>query len=392
MRLPLNKWHKHIVWLVWLIFACLLMLKVIKFGGTGRSLYPLLSDSGRHWLAGYDIHFGFCHSFQYWPGFAVLFIPFNFLPDLAGSLIWSAISIFLFIYCAHRFSQTFFQANHRHIFLLALLPISYEGLINQQSNPIFAALIMLAFVNIKHRNWWLASFCFIFPAFVKVAPLCFALLATTCFFRKLSWRLLIMALAFIIFPFGYHNFEYVAGQYRNWLIILSKEDGQRWAYRDAWVLWELFVFGRVSHQEKAYSDMLNYRLLQLGMAGLAFFATALIRFFTNSRTRERCIQTLMWGSWWLLLFGPSTEVATCVMGAAGYATALITAYRERMGFKMMLLSYTLVAIGSSGDLEYEFSYLMQSDYHKGFLAIGGVLFGVYLLRRTGKKILQTTAR
>ncbi len=377
--MAIKNWQLKLAWCAWIIFGALLAFKIYKFGGVERSLYPLLIDSGRHWLANINIHYGTTHSFQYWPGFAVLFVPFNFLPDLAGSLLWSGLCFFLYIFAAHKFSRTFFSGWQRGIFILALLPIAYEGLMNQQSNPLFAALIMLGLVNIKHRNWWLASFCFIFPGIVKIAPLCFGLLVLACFPRKLWWRYLIMLAWFIAFPFGYNHFAYVLQQYKNWLDILSHEDGQRWAYRDAWVLWELFVFGWVSNSERSYSDMFYYRLLQLAMAGLAFILTFYRCHVSKLRPNQVCLQIMMWGAWWLLLFGPSTEVATCVMGAAGYSAGVVISFRLKRLRILMLISYALVALGSSGDLEYELGYSLDSDWHKAMLSVGGILFGLWLI-------------
>ncbi len=389
--MAVKRWSKYLwpaAWLAWGGFGLVIALRVLLTSASqgvtdgARSVYPLFWSGGAAWVQGADTYSGLCANFQYWPGFAAFMVPFSLLPYLPGSLLWSMLNMGLFLWAALWFAREFLPQNRllSGAFLLMLLPMASEGLFNQQSNPLLAALVMLGTVQVARERWWSASILLLLPGLTKVAPLCFVLLLLTMFPRQLWWRLAICAVGLLLLPFALQGPDYVWREYQSWVQILCEEDGKRWAYRDGWTLFELLRDGAVTKHDVA-RDISPYRLVQLAMAGVAFLACVWQRYFRKMPDRSAAAYALCLGMAWLLVFGPSTEVATCVSAAAAPAWVLLRSRISGDGFVLAMIAFVLTALGSSGEVEYKLYHLTGSDWPKALLPLGGLFLWAWLLTR-----------
>lgn len=374
-------------WLAWggfgLIMALRVLLNPAPQGVTdgARSVYLLFRAGGAAWMQGADTYSGACANFQYWPGFAAFMAPFSFLPYKAGALLWTALNLGLFLWAAVRVAREFLPARPEvtGAFLLLLLPMASEGIFNQQSNPLLIALTMHGVVQAARGRWWSACVLLLLPALTKIAPTCIPLLLLTMFPRPLWWRLPLCGLALAALPFALQHPDYVWREYESWLLTLTGEDGQRWAYRDGWTLVELIRDGVVTKHDVA-QGIGWYRIVQLAMAGVAFLACVWLRYRRGLAQADAAVCALCFGMAWLLVFGPSTEVATCVSAAAAPAWILVRSWLDGRGVVLAVTAFLLTALGSSGEVEYKLYHLTGSDWPKALLPLGGLLLWAWLLR------------
>lgn len=386
----LTDWQWRAGWLLWAGLALALAGKSLLVS-PARSVYPLFAKGGEFWLRGLDTYTGECANFQYWPGFAAFMAPFSLLPEQLGALLWSALNLGLFVYAALLLAREFLPAGRKYtgLFLCACFPLAFEGLFNQQSNPLLIALSMLGAVMIARQRWWLGALLLLLPGLTKIAPLCFALLILTMFPRRLWWRYAICGLGLLALPFLLQAPGYVYAEYASWLATLRGEDGQRWAYRDAWIIWELLTQGYVTNHAAVEGTAIKvYRVVQLLAAGGAFLLCCWRRYVDVLSDRTATVFAFACGGWWLLTFGPSTEIATCVSVAPALAWGLLHSLHVRARRGLMVCAFTLTALGALGDVEFNLHRLTGSDWPKILLPLGGLLFGLWLLLLRDKSDTQ----
>ena len=379
MTLKLNK--NNIIWytalVLWAVFSIITLLKAATTDT--RSLCPLYFDVGRAWWEGRGIYTGTCYGFMYWSGFAVLISFFAHLPYTLGSFLWSVLSLGSIIFALYKLGKKIFpqNLNYRGAILLLSFPLGFEGLFNQQSNAFITALAITGSVYIFEKRLWLGSFLLLFAGITKIAPLSFALLILVVYPRKLWWRYLITCIVIIIIPFIFQDYNYVYKQYQIWVTTLSSEGDLRWMYRDAWTLYELISQGEVNTHE-FITGMTWYRIAQLLAAGWVCLLCMYIKYIKKYSATSLLIITTCSGSIWWLLFGPSTEIATCISGAAAATLTTLLAHKANCGKWLMYIAYPCIALGSTGDFEYNIHLFLNSDWGKGVLPIGGILLYSWL--------------
>lgn len=436
------------------LWAAIAVVTFVKAPTPTHSVYPLFRSGGGAWLASETIYHGVCENFQYWPGFAAFMAPFARLPYAPGAALWSALEFALYglgaLALARALAPTLApQGGWKRLaaaLLLAMAPLAADGFVCQQSNPLLGAALMFGAAAAARGQWWRAALWLLLPGVVKLGPLCFVMLFVTVFPRRFGWRAAALLAAAAALPFLLQSPGYVAGCYREWAdMLVNQEAGERWAYRDAWTIWEWCATGAVTSHGKI-ADMGHYRLVQLMAAGAAFLLCLSWRrgraapATTNANgamgmagtgaageeapNAAAALLPLIAGAWWLQLFGPSTEIATGALFAPGPAAALIVAIaawraqkagRERDGHDerdgqggqdgrgkraagggsvslwLMALAYAFIALGMNGDLEYHLGkWQPGADWPKLLLPIGGVLFGVWLFGWGKRAILAAT--
>lgn len=100
--------------------------------------------------------------FKYTPTFALLFGPFALMPDLLGLIFWNSLNSVL-LAIAVLILPNLDQKQKFHV-LLFLMIECFTALQNQQSNPLLAALAILAFTYLE-KNHYFSAYLFICLAF-----------------------------------------------------------------------------------------------------------------------------------------------------------------------------------------------------------------------------------
>lgn len=351
-----------------------------------RSVYLLLYKAGGVWLESGQLYYnevGESSNFQYWPGFGAMLVPFSFLPQPVGSGLWTLINTSMLFLSCFMLAKIIFKDSidkkYIGLFMLGVIPMSLEGLYNQQSNPLIIASIIFGVVALFKDRLYLASILLIIPGLIKIAPFCFALLILAMYPRKLIKHYLITLGALLVIPLALQDYNYVLQQYVHWFYTLSGEEGWRWAYRDAWVIWEYFNQGYVSNHVKV-DNMEWYRFVQLGAAGYAALLCCYRRYITKIPEQDVLPFALAAGSMWLLLFGPSTELATCVVGAPALSWSLLYAWKNGSKLSKIIITtaFTVMSLGATGEIEFKVEWITGDDAVKLLLPIGGFIYAFWL--------------
>ena len=379
MKITKQNYIWYTALLVWAVFSIAILVYIAFVEGNG--LYPLYYNVGVKLNDAGNIYAGKCVTYSYWPGFALVFAVLAKFPYGIGRVLWSVISLGSIGYALYLLGRSIFPKSKNSIgaVILLALPLMFEGIANQQSNAFVAALSIIGGVCIYKERYLVGAFLLIFAGVSKVAPMAFVMLFLVMYPRKLWWRYIIAMVVILSVPVLIYGFDYMVAQHHNWIDFLSSETSERWEYRDFWVLYELVTKGIVSGNTLEGYPPMWYQGLQLCGAGTVCVVCLWVRYIKKFSSRSILAIVLMSGSVWWLLLGPSTEIATCVAGVGVACLGTILAKRSRAGFWLMVVAYICVALGSSGDYEYNARLLTTSDWIYGMLPFGALLMYIWVI-------------
>jgi hypothetical protein len=320
-------------WVRWAIALWLAVVLVISarcaLKPRQRTLYTTWAGAGRDWIIGRDLYRTSWEwhqdQFRYSPLVAVLFVPFSYLPEGVGGVVWRLLNAGVLLggfACWLRAAapRTTTPREQAALFLL-MLPLSLGSLNNGQPNPLVIGLLLLAVAAIGRSRWNSAAVLVMLAIALKVYPIAVGLLLVAAYPRRFAPRLLLAVLAGLAVPLLCQRWDYVQEQYSLWFGRLGGDDRKTWpwhmAYRDLWLL--LRVLGiRISP--------LTYTGLQvLAAAGAALLCVA-----GRQRGWDRprlLLAVLALGSCWMTLLGPATESSTYALLAPVLAWAVLEATR-----------------------------------------------------------------
>lgn len=389
MKITKNNYVYYTALFVWAVFS----IGVIGYfyGRVERSVFPLFYNVGSAWNSGESMYAGVCRSYSYWPGFSLIFAFLAKFPYGVGSAIWTGLNVGSIFGGIVLLGRSMFgnEDNKVGLFLLLGLPLLIEGMFNQQSNAIVAGISLMGAACIYRERYLLGSVLLLFSGISKVAPIAFAMLFLVMYPWKLWWRYLLALVILFTIPVLFSGYDYFVGQHREWVGFLTHETNERWEYRDFFVLYELVFKGKMTtHLMPDFPAW--YRGVQLFGAGLLCAVCMWFRYVKRYNTRSILAVVVMSGSVWWLLFGPSTEIATCVAGVGVSGLGVVLARSSRVGWWLMLPAYILVALGSSGDVEWNLEQLTTSDWIYGLLPIGATLMYVWICLFSQKALALTT--
>ncbi len=196
-----------------------------------RSVTPVYHAASAAWWAGKDLYRGVGVNYHYLPQFALLFLPFHWLPVPVGDILWRfceaallAIGVWSFslqIYLPERSGETSREEASclalpaSRFFLYASLltmPLCLAALRNGQANAIFAGLWLCAAVCLARHNWWAAAVLMALNIAIKPLGIVMLLLAAV-FYAPVRLRLLAALAVLALFPFLFAPAGYVMGQF-----------------------------------------------------------------------------------------------------------------------------------------------------------------------------------
>jgi hypothetical protein len=294
-----------------------------------HSLYTTWAGAGHDWTIGRDLYRKTWEwhqdQFRYSPLVAVLLVPFSYLPESLGGVLWRLLNAAVLLggFAAWLRTAAPRQTTPREqaVLYLLLLPLSLSSLNNGQPNPLVIGLLFLGAAAIGRGRWTAAAVLVMLAMALKVYPIAVGLLLVAAFPSRFGPRLLLAALAGLALPFCFQHAEYVQSQFGLWFHKLGGDDRKGWpphmAYRDLWLL--LRVIG-VEITPVAYTCVQVLTAL-----GAALLCLALRR--RGADRAQVLLAVLALGSCWMTLLGPATEGATYVMLAPVLAWAVLVARR-----------------------------------------------------------------
>jgi len=293
-----------------------------------RTLYPTWATAGADWLAGSDRLYrrtgeqnNLLDTFRYTPFVAATLVPWHFLPDRAGGVLWRLFNAGVFLggawWWLRAAAPVVISERRKAIFFLLLVPLSLSSLNNGQVNPLVIGFLLAALAAAAGERWWLAAAFVALAASLKLYPLAVGLLLAACYPRQFYARLLVALAAVALLPFALQRPEYVLEQYRQWLSLLKGDDRKDWplhmTYRDLWLLFR--VWG-VPITPAAY------QLFQ-ALGGVACAVVCVVGRWRGQSARQVLTSVLTLGSCWMILLGPATEAASFILLAPALAWALV---------------------------------------------------------------------
>src|SRR5262249_413281 len=90
----LNRWERLAV-LLWAGVFLLIAARVMV-SSHEHSVYPILAQGGRHWLAGTPLY-ATGDGYRYSPLVAAFFVPFSLLPEALGTVLWRLLNLGVFV-------------------------------------------------------------------------------------------------------------------------------------------------------------------------------------------------------------------------------------------------------------------------------------------------------
>ncbi len=389
MKISKDNYLYYTALLVWAVFS--IGILVYFTFNVGNTVFTLFYRVGSTWNNRGGIYSGECVTYSYWPGFALILALLAKLPYTLGSLLWSILNIGTIFLALLLLGRAVFEQSLNRIgaLLLLALPLVWEGIFNQQSNSLVAGIALLGALALYRERYFVASLLLLFASVSKIAPAAFALLFLVMYPWKLWWRYVLALVIILALPFIFAGADYVMAQHLSWVDFLQAETNERWAYRDFFVLYEVIVKGKMT--TNLMPDFPQwYRGVQLLGAAILCGVCLWIRYIQHLNRKAILLAVVMSGSVWWLLLGPSTEIATCVAGAGIAGFGVILAFITRSGRWLMLPGYICVALGSSGDYEWNMQRLVGEDWIFATLPFGASLMFIWLCFYAYKSLALTT--
>jgi Glycosyltransferase family 87 len=386
---------------LWVLLAAAISVRTVV-RPTSHTVFPIFVASAEHWWGNQSLYdlYPPLDNFRYPPIFALFMTPFSALGRCAGGILWSWVSIVVYVAGLWCFARDVIPAAwtwRRTALFLALGALgALRGLWNAQSNALIVGLLLLGTAALVRalnqegwpdagRRWWLAALLLAVPVCLKLTPLAPVLLLCALCPRRLAWRLVVTMTALFLIPFLTRPPAVVLDHYRDWFDHIAQSGNSRWlGFRDGWTVW-LVLRHLISGQSgplplREPMDSAWYRLVQIATATAALIwclwqQRRSVRLGMNPRWLVHV--TLSMGLAWLMLFGPAVEHATYVFLAAPLAWGVLERRAWPHGRGLILAAFVLIMILGWGVV----TRLLSSTLPMLLAALpaGTALFALWLL-------------
>lgn len=268
---------------------------------------------------------------HYGPFFSLIIAPFALLPDVIGIILWT-VSTSMVLFAA--INKLLLTPAHRNLIVLLCTHELYTSLVNLQSNPLIAGLIILTFVySIKNREFW--SGFFIAVGFLiklyGIVGFAFILLAKNKFRFIYSFLLAIIILAFL--PVLISSMDFQIHSYYDWYsrLLLKNQLNEGPA-----IMQNISAIGLIN---RTVSPAISTKWIILsGLALMLIMVTANYRRFDNTRFQYLLLSAVLL---FTVLFSTGSESPTYIIAFAGVAIWYITK-EERTLADHILLGFAIV--------------------------------------------------
>lgn len=289
--------------LIWIVYAGVIV-GLVAGNPSGRSATLEYQRATDNWWAGKTLYRS-RNGYLYLPQFAILYTPYELLPDRVGEPLWRLTCMASLAWALWAAASRLAPDKREAIFLVAtvlILPSTFASARNGQVNMPLAALFLLSALALARERWWQAAVFLSLTLVLKPISLAPVLLCGVLYPRlrlPLLTSLVVVALA----PLGHFHPQYAAGEYAAFVHNLGQAGnpkGQSWC--DFAGLLRKFGLNLPSS-------------LQLGIRAVAGLLTlALCWRVRKGRDPMRAGFTFFFVAMvYLMLFNPRTETNSYVM-------------------------------------------------------------------------------
>ena len=217
--------------------------------------FEIFRGAARHLAAGQDLYAEYpaehTDRFKYSPTFALLFVPFAWLPWPLALFLWNALGALALFAAVERALP-----GRRALLVMGLLVLELlRGMQNAQSNALVAALIVTAFAMLERDHVRRAALAVGLGACVKIFPLAALTFAIP---RRRAVRTglaaVVVGVGLLLLPLVAASSGELAAQYASWRNVEAIDVPERWfsamalvhrATGASWPNWPLQLLGIV---------------------------------------------------------------------------------------------------------------------------------------------------
>jgi hypothetical protein len=217
--------------LVWVVYSGVIVA-LVAVNPSGRSATLEYQRATDNWWSGKTLYRS-RNGYLYLPQFAVLYTPYEVLPDRVGEPLWRLTcmgSLALALWAA---ASRLAPEKRSAIFLIAtalVLPSTFASARNGQVNMPLAALFILTALALARERWWLASVFLALTLALKPISLAPILLCGV-LYPRLRLPLLVSLVVMAAAPLAHFHPQYAAGEYTAFFHNLGQAGnpkGQSW--------------------------------------------------------------------------------------------------------------------------------------------------------------------
>jgi hypothetical protein len=361
----------RIALLIWLVYSGIIV-GVVAWNPSGRSATLEYQRATANWWSAKTLYRS-RNGYLYLPQFAVLYTPFELLPDRVGEPLWRLTCLASLALALWAAASQLAPEKRAAVFLLAtvlVLPSSFASARNGQVNMPLAALFLLTALALARERWWWAAAFLALTLVMKPISLA-PILVCAVIYPRLRLPMLVALIVMAVAPLAHFDPRYAAGEYGAFVHNLGQAGnpkGQSWCDFAG-------MFRRVGLDLPA--------AIQLGIRALAGVVTlGLCWKAAKGADRLRAAFAVLFVcAIYLMLFNPRTETNSYVMLGAfvavwGAVEGLVSR-RLDIAFWMLLLATLL------GSENYGWPIFPMTNLWAKALATSAL--AVWL----GRKILQT---
>lgn len=368
---------------IWVVYGAV-VTTIVAIDPRGRSATKEYQMASENWWKGEKSLYRKKNGFLYLPQAAMLYTPYNLLPDRVGEPLWRLTILGLLGWSLWAAAGALAPGQRARVFLVAtvlVFPSTLASARNGQVNMPLAALYLLSAVAISQRRWWgtaalLALALALKPISIVPVLLCGVLYA------PLRLPLLISLAVMLAAAFAHPNPAYAAGEYREFVACMAR------AGRPASDTWCDFA-GMVRRTGLHLPDAVQLAIRALAAAltlGLCWRAAAI-------RDAARSAFTvLLLAAIYLMLFNPRTETNSYVI--LGAFAAVWGAYEGLVSRRLDVAAWLVALAAVLGTENYGWPIFPWTNlWLKALvtLILGAWLAAALLRRPRGESVLMPAA-
>jgi hypothetical protein len=280
----------------------------------GKDLYVLFPET--HW----DLY-------KYSPSFSVAMAVFAYLPDWLGLLLWNLVNVLILFYGVRYFIK---GPPHTIFMLWFIFNELFTSVLNSQSNPMIAGMLVAAFTFFEKDKVHWAALLIVSTFYIKV----FGILAALLFlFYPNKWRFIlwsaIWTVAIGLLPLMFTSTDGLIFQYQNWLRLLSEDHSGSIGYSFMGVLQTWFGL-------QSGKDVLVIVGLIITMLPFVF-----VHKFKDLQYRINWFASLLI---WLVIFNHKAESPTFIIAFTGIALWLFTTSINKTVLVLAVLAFVFTSL------------------------------------------------
>ena len=265
--------------------------------------------------------------YKYSPSFALGMAALAYMPDWLGLLLWNVLNVLILFWGVRYFIK---GPPHTIFMLWFIFNELFTSVLNSQSNPMIAGLLVAAFTAFETKNVKWAALFIVSTFFIKV----FGVLAALMFLfypdkgKFILWSIL-WTLVIGLLPLLVISPEMLVNQYQYWLRLLSEDHSGSLGYSFMGVLnsW----FGITSGKDL------------LVLAGLVFTLVPFIfvRQFKDVLYRINWFAALLI---WMVIFNHKAESPTFIIAFTGIALWVFSSTPNKWVIGMAIFAFIFTSL------------------------------------------------